>query len=151
MRYLLAGLLLLLLSCAPPKSAKQVDGGTLLPQLSQLPGVVVASAEPLSFSYPEQVMFGTHAVLPMPGGPKLLNPLAQFLKQHPQLPWQVDIRVQTIYGAEYDQLLAEKRGELLASYLLSKGVTLQSLYFQPSVTDGDPLVFTLINTEPKTE
>jgi outer membrane protein OmpA-like peptidoglycan-associated protein len=151
MRYLLAGLLLLLVSCAPPKSSKPIDRETLLPQLSQLPGVVASATEPLSFGYPEQVMFGSRAVLPMPGGPQLLNPLAQFLKQHPQTLWQVDLRVQTIYGAEYDQTLAEKRSELLASYLLSKGVNLQSLYFQPSFADGDPLVFTLMSNKPTIE
>ncbi len=143
MKYLLAGLLLLLASCAPPKSARQTAVDQLLPQLSQLPGAVVAATEPPSFSYPDQVMFGSYAVLPMPGGPKLLNPLAVFLKQHPQLRWQVDVRAQTGYGVEYDQSLAEKRSELLATYLLSKGVALQGLYFQPAAASGDQLVFTL--------
>ena len=146
MRFLLAILLLLLVSCAPPKSATQSNRDNLLPQVSQLPGAVVANGEPLSFGYPAQVMFGTHAVLPMPGGPKLLNPLAEFLKQNPQVPWLVDVRVQTIYGDEYDQALSEKRSELLANYLLSKGVDLHNLYFQPSSSEGDQLVFTLKKT-----
>lgn len=155
MQYLLAGLLLLLVSCAPAttvrqaNSEKQVNSEKLLVPLSQLPGVVASATEPLSFSYPEQVMFGTHAVLPMPGGPKLVNPLAQFLKQNPQLSWQVDIRVRTIYGVAYDQALAEKRSELLASYLLSKGVNLQNLHFQPTAAAGDQLVFTLKALETK--
>ena len=147
MRYLFAGLLLLLTSCAPAKPAGQLNVDQLLPQLSQLPGAVVAATEPASFSYPAEVMFGSYAVLPMPGGPKLLNPLAGFLKQNPQLRWQVDVRAQTGYGENYDQALAEKRSELLATYLLSKGVALQGLYFQPSAAAGDQLEFTLKASE----
>ncbi len=143
MKYLFAGLLLLLTSCAPPKPAGQLKHDQLLPQLSRLPGAVVAATEPASFSYPAEVMFGSYAVLPLPGGPKLLNPLAGFLKQNPQLLWRVDIRAQTGYGAGYDQALAEKRSELLASYLLSKGVDLKGLSFQPAAAVGDQLVFTL--------
>ena len=143
MKYLLLGLWLLLSACAPAKSTKQTNTDTLLPIVSQLPGAVVTTAEGFRFSYPEQVMFGTHAVLPMPGGPKLLNPLAEFLKQNPELVWLIDVRVQTIYGLEYDQALAEKRSELLASYLMSKGVDLQNLSFQPATEEGAQLVFTL--------
>jgi len=147
-KHLLLGLWLLLAACAPPKPAKQITVESLLPQLQRLPGAVVTVTPP-SFSYPEQVMFGSYAVLPMPGGPKLLNPLAGLLKRNPQLLWQVDVRVQTEYGDDYDQALAEKRSELLASYLLSKGVALQGLYFQPAAAAGDQLVFTLKTAESK--
>ena len=144
MRYLLLGLLLLLGACAPVKTTPPAKGASLLPQLSQLPGALVTSAATPGFSYPDQVMFARYAVLPMPGGPQLLNPLAQFLTQNPQLSWQVEVRAQTTYGAEYDQLLAEKRSELLASYLLSKGVDLRGLSFQPVAGAGAQLVFTLV-------
>lgn len=144
MRYLLLGLLLLLGACAPVKTAAPAKGESLLPQLLQLPGAVVATAATPGFSYPDQVMFARYAVLPMPGGPKLLNPLAQFLIQNPQLSWQVEVRAQTTYGADYDQLLAEKRSELLASYLLSKGVDLHALSFQPIAGPGEQLIFTLL-------
>ncbi len=146
MRFFWLWLMVLLVGCVPQPTKKpeaKIDVTTMTQQLIQLPGVSIPTGQPISFSYPEQVMFGTGAVLPMPGGPKLLEPLAEFLKQNPGAKWDVVVRAQTIHGVEYDQALAEKRSELLASYLLSKGVELGRLSFQPDTADGDPLVFTL--------
>lgn len=146
MRKILAGLILtLLLSCATSGGPRPVvfDRATIITQLSTLPGAVVQSDGVLQFSYPEQALFGAGAVLPLPGGSKLLDPLAAFFLRHPGLLWQVDIQVGTGYGTAYDQALAEKRSELLATYLLSKGVDLAGLQFQPAATKEESLVFIL--------
>ena len=145
MKQLLAGFaLLLLVACAVstvvPRAA--VDPAALATELSRLPGAAV-SREPLRFSYPGEVLFGRGAVLPMPGGIGLLDPLAEFFLRHPGPAWQVELRVQTEHGHDYDQSLAEKRSELLATYLLHKGVDLSRLFFQPEAAAGQPLVFTL--------
>ena len=139
------GILLLLLTACTGSVPQVVkfDRETLLAQIATLPGVEISADQPLRFSYPEQSMFGTGAVLPLPGGVGLLDPLADFLQRNPALNWRVDVRVQTKYGIDYDQTLAEKRSELLATYLLSKGVTLTDLAFYPEAAVGTPLVFTL--------
>ncbi len=158
MKFLFWLLLILLTACAAKPSsdpqasssvrASQVsakaksENETLREQLKNLPGAALQQ-EPLGFSYPDQVMFGKGAVLPLPGGPKLLDPLAEMLKQNPELAWQVAVRAKTEHGQSYDQALAEKRSELLATYLLSKGAELGKLDFQPDAAVGDPLVFTL--------
>ena len=145
MKRLLAGLLLLLLSaCAAANGPRPVavDAESLVAQIRQLPGAVLRE-NPLQFSYPEQAMFGVGAVLPLPGGTGTLNPLADFFLRNAGLVWQVEVPVQTEHGSEYDQALAEKRSELLASYLLYKKVDLSTLHFQPEAAAGEPLVFTL--------
>ncbi len=154
MKFLLSLLLpsLLLAACAPAPSSppqaapQQVDLAGVRQQLARLPGAEVQE-QPLAFSYPGQVLFGDGAVLPMPGGPKLLDPLAAFLKQNRQLVWQVEVRAETEQGPAYDQTLAEKRSELLASYLLSKGAELKNLHFQPEASAGAPLSLLLVTEQ----
>lgn len=151
-RYLLLGVICLTLAaCAPAPggSAKMPAAADLQRQLQALPGAeIIAGPEELAFRYPQQRMFGPGAVLPLPGGSALLDPLADFLKKHPQSSWRVDLPVQSGYGSDYDLALAEKRGELLASYLLSEGVELQRLSFQPRVGPGEPLTFVLLPPQP---
>lgn len=146
MKKIFAGLVLLLLtSCIPPSGPPPVkfDRVALSAQLAELPGVRVSPDAELQFSYPAQSLFGFGAVLPLPGGTRLLDPLAAFLLRNPGLRWQVDVQVKTEYGTDYDQTLAEKRSELLATYLLIKGVDLGELQFQPAAATVDALVFTL--------
>lgn len=145
MNRVVVGILLLLLSACAASGPQPVkfDRELLLVQLTTLPGVQITADRPVQFSYPAQSMFGTGAVLPLPGGVRLLDPLASFFQRNPGLSWRVDVQVQTEYGIDYDQSLAEKRSELLASYLLSKGVPLEDLTFHPEAADGPPLVFTL--------
>jgi outer membrane protein OmpA-like peptidoglycan-associated protein len=148
-RFLSGLLLLLLLSCTPPGGPapgpvpEQVDKASILTQLAALPGVLIDSGDRLSFSYPDQAMFAAGAVLPLPGGTRVLDPLAAFLLRNPDLVWRVDVRAATRYGEDYDQNLAEKRSELIATYLLKKGVGLHNLHFHPAAVTGEPLVFTL--------
>ena len=144
MNRLVLGILLLLTACAAsgPQAVK-LDPAQLQAQLERLPGARVSSLEPLRFSYPDQTMFGAGAVLPLPGGTALLDPLADFIRRNPSLDWRVDLQVETAYGTAYDQNLAEKRSELLATYLLSKGASLQKLHFHPEAAAGPPLIFTL--------
>ena len=124
----------------------QVDLAALTLQLEQLPGVEV-QPQPLTFRYPQERLFGTGAVLPLPGGPPLLDPLARFLRQQPGLRWQVKVRARTDLGRAYDQALAEKRSALLARYLLSKGAELRQLDLQPAAEAGAPVEFILITTQ----
>ena len=136
--------LLLLTACAGTRpQAVKIDHSTVLSQLEQLPGVQLETVEPVQFSYPAQTLFGAGAVLPLPGGTAILDPLAVFFQRNPGLKWRVSVQVQTAYGTTYDQHLAEKRSELLATYLLSKGVSLEDLQFHPEAAAGQPLVFTL--------
>lgn len=144
MKKVVAGILLLLLMACATSAPRVVkyDREALLAQLAQLPGVAVLAGEGVQFSYPAESMFGVGAVLPLPGGTGLLDPLAEFFLRNPGLPWSVDVRVKTDHGVDYDQMLAEKRSELLATYLLSKGVTLTDLYFQPAAASEQALIFT---------
>ena len=149
MRTIVAGLMLLLLTaCAttttsgPRMGTVTLDPESLVTQLLKLPGAVVIK-DPLQFSYPDQSLFGVGAVLPLPGGTKVLDPLGDFFLSNPGLNWQVDVQMQTGHGVEYDQTLAEKRSELLATYLLSKGVALEGLHFQPAAGESESLIFTL--------
>lgn len=137
--------LLLLASCAPASRPQPAtfDLGSLPAQLASLPGAVVDEEGGIKFSYPDQSMFGEGAVLPLPGGIKLLDPLADFFLRSPGLVWKIDVQTHTEYGPDYDQTLAEKRSELLATYLLSKEVDLRGLQFHPLAAAGDALVFTL--------
>lgn len=145
MRSVIVGLFILWLAgCAAsaPRTVK-VDRGSMFEQLALLPGVSVTTGDGVQFSYPGEAMFGHAAVLPLPGGTALLDPLAEFFLRYPDLSWKVEVRAQTEHGELYDQNLADKRSELLATYLLSKGVTLQRLDFDPQAAAGQPLVFTL--------
>jgi len=146
-RYIFAALLLLSACTATAPSNVISDSVPLLEQLAALPGARVDVEEPLRFSYPEQTMFAAAAVLPLPGGLAMLDPLAAFLRRNPGLNWRVDVRVTTAHGSDYDQNLAEKRSELLATYLLSREVALADLNFHPEAGSGQPLEFTL--TEPR--
>ena len=92
-------------------------------------------------------MYASGAVLPLPGGTSLLDPLAAFFQRNPGLSWRVDVKAATVHGSAYDQNLAEKRSELLATYLLSKGVALAELDFIPEAGPGQPLVFTLTSSQ----
>lgn len=145
MRTFVVGMLFLLLAgCAAGVApVKEVDRGSLLEQLALLPGAAIENGEPLQFGYPGAALFGSAAVLPLPGGTGVLDPLADFFLRFPELSWDVEVRARTAYGEDYDQNLAEKRSELLATYLLSRGVNLQRLYFSPLAGEGEPLIFTL--------
>jgi hypothetical protein len=144
MKKLLTALLLLLTACVADSSrTKKIDPALVLAQLAQLPGVTIESSQPPQFSYPEQTMFADGAVFPLPGGTPLLEPLALFLTSTSGS-WRADVRAKTTYGPEYDQLLAEKRSELLATYLSKKGVDLQLVTFYPQAAEGPPLTLTLI-------
>lgn len=147
--FVIAFVVLLLISCVPLEGARprQADQEAIAAQLDRLPGVLVQRQNGLQFSYPEQSMFGAGAVLPLPGGTGLLDPLAEFLLRNAGLVWQVDVQAHTGHGAVYDQTLAEKRSELLASYLLSKGVELNFLNFQPTAAEEDLLIFTLLQPQ----
>ncbi len=145
MRTFVAGLMVLfLVACTPASAPRAVTlvAVNLVQQLETLPGAVVTK-DPLQFSYPDQSLFGAGAVLPLPGGTKVLDPLADFFLSNPGLNWLVDVRVWTGYGVDYDQTLAEKRSELLATYLLSKGVALDGIHFQPAAAERESLLFTL--------
>ncbi len=145
MKKVVIGILLLLLTACAASAPRVVkyDRDVLLAQLAQLPGAAVTGGDAVQFSYPDGAMFGVGAVLPLPGGTGLLDPLADFFLRNPGLPWSVDVQVKTAHGVDYDQNLAEKRSELLATYLLSKGVQLEDLHFQPATALEESLVFSL--------
>lgn len=144
------GLTLLVAACVPPASvappasgsgtAPSVTAGRFAALLAALPGAVVAQqGDLLTIRYPDQVLFATGAALPFPGGRELLDPLSDLLLSLPDGAWQGTVRVApgTSFGQE--QLLADKRVELLARYFNRRGLPQGVPGLHGEVADGAPL------------
>lgn len=124
-----------LLSPPPPPPVKTIADHRQ--ELAALPGAVVA-ADGLSLSYPGEVLFGAGAVLPLPGGMRLLAPLAEWMLQTPELSGTVTVRAMASDPA-YAQKLASTRRELLEKLLQGRGLTGDRLQWQVETGDGPPL------------
>lgn len=107
-------------------------------QLAALPGIEVAPTEPLVASYPAGSLFAAAALLPMPGGVSVLDPLATFLRRS-NLSWQLKVRAATGEGVEYDHQLAAARVQILQQYFAAAGVDLRRMLFRSVAEDGAPL------------
>jgi hypothetical protein len=140
-RFVSLALLFLLSGCQslaptpPPPPVKTVADQRL--ELAALPGAVVA-ADGLSLSYPGEVLFGDGAVLPLPGGMKILLPLAEWMLQTPELIGTATVRAQAA-DAAYALKLATTRRELLEQLLQGRGISAERLQWQVEVGDGPPL------------
>lgn len=143
-KFMAAVMMILLVSCAAPGPQQpKFDPALLLDQLSQLPGAQILDRDNIVFSYPNSELFAPEAVLPLPGGTRLLDPLSDFFQTHKTLTWRVDVRAETARDKGYDQLLAEKRAELLKNYLQNKGLNSAGFTFYPAAEKGHPLIFSL--------
>ena len=94
---IVAVLVLAAAGCAPPlaKTSEEVKQpqapslgqgvSELAGRMAQLPGVEQLGAAPSqAVGYPEGTLFTRDAVLPMPGGSALLDPLVTLLKEFPR-------------------------------------------------------------------
>ncbi len=140
-----------LCSCAAPGPISttvvepaSVAGEVSRQQLAALPGALLADGEPLSISYPEQVLFYRQAALPLPGGITILEPLADLLSSQSGSRWQGRVRAETGLGANYDRRLAEGRARLLQSYFQGRGVPAERLQFEAEAAAGPPLELLLL-------
>lgn len=133
-------LLLALCSCVPgAPPAPPLDIPALSAAAAALPGVRIDSVDPLSLSYPDEVLFARGAALPLPGGPALLNPLASLLAAHPRGRWKGTVRSAGGVSPDYDLALAEKRRELLERYLRLRGVPADLVTLAAVAAEGPPL------------
>lgn len=124
----------------PPTPAPEPSWSEkLLQQASVLPiARVTITAGRLTIAYPQESLFATGAVLPLAGGAEALDPLATLLRSYPQAIWDARVLAATSHGADYDLALAQKRQELLQSYLRNAGVAAQVIW-QAESGDGIPL------------
>jgi len=143
---------LLLLACAapappPPPAAPpeaRIDPAVLRSEAAALPGAVVAAEEPLTLHYPGPALFAEGAVLPLPGGTAVLDPLAAFLAAHPELLWTGTVRAGAAESPEYGAELAAKRRELLERFFHGRGVSAGQLQLSAAAGEGVPLALTLV-------
>jgi hypothetical protein len=119
----------------PAVSRVTVD--TLQQQLLTLPGAVV-DLETLTVSYPDEVLFASGAVLPLPGGMEVLAPLMSWILQDNEIYGEAKVR-SSGHTVDYDRILAEKRLELLELLFKNRGVTSDRLKLIIDESEGAPL------------
>jgi len=137
---LMAACLLLSSGCVPSAPVTQPSAASEAPsqavtELAQwlkgfeaLPGATLATVEGRpALYYAGETLFAQGAVLPLPGGGALLDPLAEAMRSTPGGRWQVKVAAHSGEGPAYDQRLAAKRGELLMIYLTRRGVERERL------------------------
>ncbi|MBE0503254.1 MAG: hypothetical protein IBX46_03910 [Desulfuromonadales bacterium] len=124
----------------------------LLQQASVLPiARVTITAGRLTIAYPQESLFATGAVLPLAGGAEALDPLAALLRNYPQAIWDARVLAATNHGADYDLALAQKRQELLQSYLRNAGVAAAQVIWLAESGDGIPVELILRPPQPLPE
>ncbi|WP_429885975.1 hypothetical protein [Geoalkalibacter halelectricus] len=138
-------LLALLAACAAPAPERPAAPPpppvvqTPAQALAALPGAEPLDDEAVGIRYPGEILFGSGAVLPLPGGPDLLDPLAELLAAHPGSRWLLRVRAATELGDAYDERLAAERAEILARYLTRRGVAAERLEWRIEAGEGAPL------------
>ncbi len=125
-----------------PLKASQLQG-----EIEKLPGARIREGNPVRIRYPAGVLFGDASVLPMPGGPDLLDPLVRLIRRS-GLAWQLRVHAVSGKGAEYDSLLARERVKVLRAYLQASGVDLEKISIRVVPGPGVPLE---LNIAPLTE
>jgi outer membrane protein OmpA-like peptidoglycan-associated protein len=142
---------LLLAACAATPPPPQTQPPPPLPhseelrqRLHALPQAQSAVDGPLLVTYPEERLFADGAVLPLPGGTRVLDPLALLLREFPDLRWQATVRAQTEISTEYDQTLAQGRAQLLERYLHNRQVRSGTVTFRAAAEAGPPLEIVLL-------
>ena len=101
-----------------------------------LPGAVM-SADSLLVSYPGDSLFASGAVLPLPGGMAVIDPLVELLLQNKTFQGAGTVR-SSGHSAEYDRLLATKRLEILARIFQNRGLPQDRLQWVAEVGTGAP-------------
>lgn len=109
-----------------------------------LPGAqVTAAGDELTIAYPGASLFAAGAVLPLPGGAEVLDPLSDLLAAFPTARWNGTVRAATPHSSEYDGELAAKRAELLQRYFTNRGIAAGTVNWQSGAGDGAPLTLEL--------
>lgn len=148
--FLIASLLLGFAACVPPPpSAPVIDAAALKQQAEAQFAAEVATlpgAEPLAVSgktvaavaYPPGSLFAEGAILPLPGGPALLDPLSAILAR-PE--WCAELALYGTRGGsvEDDQSFVEGRKMLLERYLLRGKVDANRFTWTAKGGAGAPL------------
>ncbi|PLY10950.1 MAG: hypothetical protein C0624_01930 [Desulfuromonas sp.] len=156
--YSVATLLMLgIMACTPlrPEEAEpsartqpvgeRSESGDIQQRLAQLPGAqLLSEGELVGAVYPQGALFARRAVLPLPGGIAMLEPLATLLKEEKQRHWRVVLSAQTGQGGDYDQRLAQQRQVLMRRYLQRRGVTLEQIEFTVAPGEGSSLQLLLV-------
>ncbi|ALC18257.1 hypothetical protein DSOUD_3543 [Desulfuromonas soudanensis] len=138
-----------LFACVPagPPAPVPLDVAAISAAAAALPGVRIDSVDPLSLSYPGEILFARGAVLPLPGGPALLDPLAALIAAEPRSRWRGTVRSAGGESPPYDLALAEKRRELLERYLQGRGVQTGLVTLVAVAEEGPPLELTLLGDQ----
>ena len=121
-------------------------------QMLLLPGASERSAAEGGIEYPEGVLFAREAVLPLPGGVKVLDPLVRMIKGAPGEEWVFEVAADTGQGKEHDQRLAEQRIVLLRRYLERLTLNTETITFRIAEGQQAPLsVYMLPGEESSSE
>jgi len=152
MNWIVVGVLtgvLVLAGCTPPVSrhVEEVVVKPVVPPLEELEqrlaavpgGTVARQPDRLELRFADGTLFAHDAVLPLPGGKSVLDPLAALLRDYPQVPWRLVVAAATDHGEDYNRHLAEKRSELLQKYLQRHGVAPGSVEMVPDVGHEQPV------------
>jgi len=110
-------------------------------RMAEIPGgAVVGVPGRVELRFANGTLFEREAVLPLPGGKAVLDPLAALLRDYPQAAWQLEVAADTEHGVDYNRRLAEKRSELLQKYLQRRGVATGSVEVVTGVGREEPVV-----------
>lgn len=153
------GLLLILNGCVPAGAPKpeskpdemvqsaQTATSSLKQSLAGLPGgeVVEVDGHP-AVAYRHGELFAPIAVLPLPGGTEVLEPLAELLKEFSGQRWQFLVAARTEQGRDYDVRLAQQRQVLLERFMRKSGVDLQNIEFLVDEASDVPLRVVAVET-----
>lgn len=130
---LVTGVLLGAAGCAPvgpstsppvaPEPPPRVDLQQLRQRLGALPGVTLVQREDEVLArYDGETLFSRGAALPFPRGSELLDPLAGLMRETVIGFWRLEVSAEAGEGESYDRVLAEKRREILNTYLVRRGL-----------------------------
>jgi len=125
-------LLVLLSACAVPGPEEPEFPEAML----ALPGAVVNPGERI-VEYPGESLFAAGAVLPLPGGMEILDPLIAFMLANPGLTGTGTVRSDGP-DADYHRRLAQKRKELLTAVFRNRGLPAERLIITSEVGPGVP-------------
>jgi len=130
----------------PARHYSETEIAKLRDRLHRLPGAQVLPGEPLRLRYHGSLLFAPDAALPLPGGERLLAPLAGLLAES-GWSWEGVVRAETGHGKEYDAELAAGRLQMLQRYLVNKGVGSGLVDWQTRAEPGPSLELTLRMTQ----
>ena len=132
-------------ACSPPPPPAAIppsERDVVRERLLQLPGgALTEEGARLVLAYGDEVLFASGAVLPLPGGVALLDPLAQALREL-EGDWRLVVRADTADPPAYAQRLAEGRMRVLRRFLTQRGLAETRYLLEPGADAGPALTVT---------